>query len=104
MRHLSIVILIGLIAFATAPAQLLADGATHSCAKAEQSCCKEKADCCKTAGAECCKSANACCNDANCCAIAAGGTHQCAMKHADGTSCASSACCKDKSCATKKTS
>jgi hypothetical protein len=102
MRHLSIAILITLIVFATAPANLLADEPTHSCPKVEKSCCKEQADCCKTADAECCKTAKACCDDKNCCTTAADGTHQCSMKHADGKCCGSD-CCKDKSCAPKKT-
>ncbi|MDT5014231.1 MAG: hypothetical protein QOD39_391 [Mycobacterium sp.] len=89
MRHLSILILISLVAFGTAAAP------GHSCAKP---------DCCKTADAACCKAAKACCNDADCCTTAADGTHQCAMKHADGTACASSTCCKEKSCETKKSS
>jgi hypothetical protein len=85
MRQISIVILISFLALATAPVPLLADEPGHSCAKAEKSCCKaEKAD-------------------ANCCATAADGTHACSMKHADGTACAGSTCCKDKSCAVKKT-
>jgi len=104
MRHLSIVILISLIAFATAPVSLLADGPAHSCATAGKSCCKEQADCCKTAGAKCCKAEKACCGDANCCTTTAEGTHSCAMKHTDGTACADATCCKDKSCETKKTS
>ena len=103
MRHLSIVILISLIAIATAPVSLLADEPAHSCAKAEKTCCKEKADCCKAADAECCKTNKSCCNDANCCTTSADGTHTCAMKHDDGTACAGSTCCKDKSCE-KKTS
>lgn len=102
MRKLSIALLIGLFILGTAPS-LLADDTTHSCTKAEKSCCKDKADCCKD-NAECCKAGKACCDDANCCKVAEDGTHTCAMKHADGTACAGSSCCKDKSCATKKTS
>jgi hypothetical protein len=104
MRYLSIVILISLLVLATAPVPLLADEPAHSCAKAEKSCCKEGADCCKTADAKCCKADKACCDDANCCTTKEDGTHTCAMKHADGTNCAGSSCCKDKSCAAKKTS
>jgi len=102
MRPISIVILMVLVVLGTAPVSLLAEESAHSCAKAEKSCCKEKADCCKD-NADCCKADKACCDDAKCCTTAADGTHTCAMKQGDGTACAHS-CCKEKGCATRKTS
>jgi hypothetical protein len=101
MRRLSIlVVILFTLSFAAMP--LLAG--EHTCVKSDKSCCTKDAECCKDANAACCKEAKACCSDAECCKTAADGTHTCAMKHADGSACTSSTCCKHKSCDMKKTS
>jgi len=105
MRRISILIIVSLFVLSFSTTPLLADEhANHSCGKAEKSCCTKNEDCCKTKDAECCKAEKACCNDTACCKKAEDGTHTCAMKHADGTACASTSCCKEKSCDMKKTS
>ncbi len=104
MRQLSILTLVVLFVLSLVATPLLADEpASHSCATVEKVCCKKSEDCCKKADAACCKEAKACCDDADCCKTAADGTHTCAMKHADGTACATSSCCKEKGCDAKKT-
>jgi len=101
MRRISILALIVMVALTFTTSLLAGEHATHSCKMAEKACCKEAAECCKAADAACCKEAAACCSDSECCKTAADGTHQCAMKHTDGSACTHT-CCKEKSCTPKK--